>query len=94
MIAKLRVGAILFLSVIVPIIWISTKTSLLAHHKWAEKHIASAIDCFCKKCQKIKNRPDLILQHMFMMNIFSKLYRKLPELKEYLNWYRGEKRIG
>ena len=26
-----------------------------------------------------------------MLSIFSNLYRKLPELKDYLDWHRGEK---
>ena len=86
MTAQLRVGAIFFLSAIVPMQWLSAKTRLLAHCKWGEKHMDSAIDCAYKKCHKIKERPDLILQHTFKMNIFSKLYRKLPELKEYMNW--------
>ena len=72
--------------------WISATSHLLARRKWGENHIASAIDCVYKKCQKIKDSPALIIQHKFMMNIFSKLYRNLPELKEYLNWYRGEKK--
>ena len=91
MIAQLRVGAIFYLCVLVPMRWLSANTHLLEHRKWGEKHMASAIDCVCKKCQKIKERPALILQESFMMNIFSKLYRKVPELKDYLDWFRGEK---
>ena len=49
-----------------------------------------AIDCVYKKSLKIKERPDLILQKSFMLSIFSNLYRKLPELKYYLDWHRGE----
>ena len=53
--------------------------------------MACAINCVYKKSLKIKERPDLILQKSFMLSIFSKLYRKLPEFKEYLDWHRGEK---
>ena len=49
----------------------------------------SAIDFVYKKCQKIKKLQALILQHTFMMNILSKLHRKLIELKEYMNRYQG-----
>ena len=35
----------------------------------------------------------MIIKHTFMMKFFSELYRKLSELKEYLNWYQGEKII-
>ena len=50
-----------------------------------------AIDFVYKKSLKIKVRPDLILQKTFMLSIFSNLYRKLSELKDYLDWHRGEK---
>ena len=92
MVAQLRVGAVFFLCVIVPLCWLSAKTHLLAHRKWGDKYMAMAMDCVYKKCLLIKERPALILQKSFMMGIFSKLYRKLPELKEYLEWYRGEKK--
>ena len=54
--------------------------------------MASAIDCVYNKSQNIKERPRLILQHTFMMKIFSKLYKKMPELKQYMNCYRGDKK--
>ena len=53
--------------------------------------MACAIDCVYKNYLKIKERPDLILQKSYMLSIFSNLYRKLPELKDYLDWHRGEK---
>ena len=53
--------------------------------------MACAIDCVYKKSLKIKERPALILQKSFMLSIFSDLYRKLSELKDYLDWHRGEK---
>ena len=52
--------------------------------------MACAIDCVYKKSLKIKERPALILQKSFMLSIFLNLYRKLPELKDYLDWHRGE----
>ena len=53
--------------------------------------MACAIDCVYKKSMKIKERPALILQKSFMLSIFLNLYRKLPELKDYLDWHRVEK---
>ena len=53
--------------------------------------MACAIDCVYKNSLKIKDRPALILQKSFMLSIFSNLYRKLIELKDYLDWHRGEK---
>ena len=69
MIAYLRVGAIYIFKFIVPMRWLSAKTHLLAQRKWGENHMASAIDCVYKTFQKIKERPALILQNTFMMNI-------------------------
>ena len=90
MIAQLRVGSILFLSILVPMIWLSANIHILEHRKWGEKNMACAIDCVYKKSLKIKERPALILQKSFMLSIFSNLYRKLPYLKDYLDWDRGE----
>ena len=67
------------------------KDSYLGTSQVGKNHMSSAIYCVYKKCQNIKEILALILQHTFIMNIFSKLYRTLTELKEYLNWYRGEK---
>ena len=71
--------------------WLLEKTHLLAHHRYREKYMASAIECVYRKCQKIKELPALILQQTSTMNILPKLHKKLPEIKEYLNWYWGEK---
>ena len=90
MIAHLRVGFIFFLSVLVPMGWLSANTYLLENRKWREKNMACVINCVYKNSLKIKERPDLILHKSFMLSIFSKLYRKLPELKDYIDWHRGE----
>ena len=91
MIAQLRVGSIFFLSIIVPMRWLSANTHLLERRKWGEKNMAFAINCFYKNSLKIRDRPALILQKSFILSIFSNLYRKLPELKNYLDWHGGEK---
>ena len=90
MIAQLRVGSIFFLSILVPMRWLSANTHLMEHRRWGEKNMACAIDCVYKKSLKIKERPDLIIWKSFMLSIFSNLYRKLPVLKDYLDWHRGE----
>ena len=68
--------------------WLSADTRLLEHRKWAENNMDCAIDCVYNKSLKIKELPALILQKNFMLSIFSNLYRKLPELKDYLDWHR------
>ena len=62
MIAQLRVGSIFFLSIIVPMRWLSANTHLMEHRKWGEKNMACAIDCVYRNSLKIKERPALILQ--------------------------------
>ena len=62
----------------------------MEHWKWVDKNMDCGIDCVYKKYLKTKERPDLILQKSFMLIIFSNLYRNLPELKDYLDWHRGE----
>ena len=53
--------------------------------------MACAINCVYKKSLNTKERPALILQKSFMLSIFLNLYRKLRELKDYLDRHRGEK---
>ena len=88
MISQLRVGSIFFLSILVPMRWLSFNTNLLEHQNWGEKNIACAINCVYKKSLNIKERPALILQKHFMLSIISDFYRKLLELKDYLDWHR------
>ena len=45
MIAQLRFGYIFFLSILVPMIWLSANTHILEYRKWGEKNMACAIDC-------------------------------------------------
>ena len=62
MIAHLRVGSIFFLSVLVPMRWLSANTHILEHRKWGEKNMACATKCVYNKSLKIKERTALILQ--------------------------------
>ena len=54
MIAQLRVGSIFFLSILVPMRWLSANTHLLEHRKGGEKNMACDIDCVYKNYLKIK----------------------------------------
>ena len=44
-IAQLQVGSVFFLSILVPMRWLSANTHLLEHWKWGEKNMACVIDC-------------------------------------------------
>jgi len=43
---------------------------------------------------KIEKNGKLMLRDSFIMNIFQPLYKKLPELKDYLDYYFEEKRTN
>ena len=64
---------------------------MLAHRKWREKHMASAIDLAYSAFLKIETNPLLMLWESFVMEIFKPLYRKLPELEDYLSYYFEDK---
>ena len=89
--AQLRVGAIFFIAVIVPMRWLAGKIHLLAHRKWDVKSMSRPINHMYVAMQKLQFDGSLILDENFMMNIFKPLHRILPEFKEYLNWYFEEK---
>ncbi len=40
---------------------------------------------------KVEKNGRMMLRESFIMNIFKPLYKKLTELKEYLDWYFEEK---
>ena len=91
MIAQLRMGGIFFMSIIVPMRWLSGNTHLLEHRQWGEKHMAKSIDLVYEAFLKIERNPKLFLKEDFMMNIFKPLYEQLPELEDYMSWYFEEK---
>ena len=78
MIAQLRVGAIFFLSVIIPLCWLSDTTHLLEHQKWSGRHnMASAFECVYTKCQKTKERPELVPNKSFKMSVFFETIKEI-----------------
>ncbi len=91
MIAQLRVGSIYYMSVIVPMRWLAGNTHLLAHRNWGVRNMAHAIDLVYNAFLKIEQRPQLMLKESFVMNIFKRLYNKLPELTDFLDYFFEEK---
>ena len=73
-IAHPRVASILHLSVIWLLRWLAGKTHKLAHCQWGELSMGKAIDLFYEAFVKIEADGLLILDHEFMINIFSPLY--------------------
>eukprot|EP00956_Cyclotella_meneghiniana_P030608 scaffold77601_cov18-Cyclotella_meneghiniana.AAC.1 len=80
----------MYLSVIVPLRWLAGNTHKLAHRNWGERSMGKALDLLHEAFVKIRSDPSLLLKETFIMNIFKPLYAQLPELKDYLNYYREE----
>jgi hypothetical protein len=93
-IAQLRVASILFLAVVVPMRWLAGKTHELAHRGWGERLMGRAIDLLHVAFSKVQEDPSLLLDYDFIMNIFEPLYGDLPELEEFLEFYREDKRVN
>ena len=56
--------------------------------------MTTAVDLVYNAFIKIEKNIKLILRDSFIMNIFQPLYNKLPELKDYRNYYFEEKRTN
>ena len=50
-----------------------------------------ATDLLCGAFVKVQMNPELLLQENYIMSIFLPLFNQLPELKEYLDYYKEEK---
>ena len=79
------------MAVIVPMRWLAGNTHLLEHRKWGEADMCIAVDLVYNAFLEVEKNGRMMLRESFMMNIFKPLYNKLPELKEYLDWYFEEK---
>ena len=94
MIAQLRLGAVYYMAIVVPMRWLAGNTHLLQHRKWGEVHMTTAVDLVYNAFVKIETNGKLMLRESFVMNIFKPLYKKLPELKDYLDYYFEERRTN
>ena len=94
MIAQLRLGAVYYMAIVVPMRWLAGNSHLLQHRKWGEVHMTTAVDLVYNAFVKIEKNGKLMLRESFIMNVFQPLYNKLPELKDYLNYYFEEKRTN
>ena len=75
MIAQLRVGAIYFMAIIVPMRWLAGNTHLLEHRDWGEVHMTTAVDLVYNAFLKIENNGKLMLWESFIMNVLKPLYK-------------------
>ena len=83
MIAVSRLLSIIHISVCMPFRWLAGKTHELRAYSWGPMSMARVIDTVREKMSAIFEKPELIHDKTFMMDIF-KIYRdELPPFKEY-----------
>ena len=90
-IAVLRVASILHLAVIIRLQWLTANTHMLAECQWGERSMGRATQMLYDAFVSIQADGSLLLDHDFIMNIFSSLYPELPAFKEYLEYHLEEK---
>ena len=83
MIALARLLSIIHISVCMPFRWLAGKTHELRAYNWGPMSMARVIDTVREKMSAIFEKPELIHDEAFMMDVF-KIYRdELPPFKEY-----------
>ena len=83
MIALARLLSILHISICIPFCYLAGKTHEFAQYNWGAADMSRVIDTLHETLKRIKADPDLILDPLFMMNIFKEYRNELPPFKEY-----------
>ena len=65
----------------------------MGHRDFGEKDMSNICDLVYKAMQVVEVDGEKMLNEDFIMNIFSPLYSRVPELEESLNWYYEEKAL-
>ena len=91
MIAQLRVASILHLAVVLPMRWLAGNSHKLSDYGWGERSMGKALTLLHDAFVDVQGDGALLLDDIFIMNIFSPLYEEIPPLKEYLNYHFEEK---
>ena len=92
MIAQLRIASIVFMALVVPMRWLAGKTYelALAHHSWLERSMGRDVNPMYNTFVEVEADRQLMLNKDFIMGIFAQLYKELPELKAYLEYFFEE----
>ena len=94
MVAVSRLFSILYISVIFPMRWLAGKTPELAEYNWGPVSMGRALDTLHEKMNEIIEKPDLILDKDFMMNIFKEYIDELPPFKKYWDFMFNKKQMA
>jgi hypothetical protein len=88
----LRVLAILHISVCMPLRWLAANCGELSAHKFGVAEMANVVDIMDKAFNKVVTDGSKMMNEKFMMDMFSKLTRKIPPFADYLTYMFSEKR--
>ena len=78
MIALARLLSILHISVVMPFRYLAGKTHTLHEHNWGAADMGRVLDTLNSKLETIIQKPELIVDDAFMMDIFEEYRRELP----------------
>ena len=88
-IAKFRFLAMLHISCLLPLSWMTGRTHELIHRRWGARQMGLVLDIFLSKMEFLHDNPGLILNENWMMTMFHGLFEHkcvdfepLLELKE------------
>ena len=90
-IAQLRIASVMFLAIVVLMRLLAGTTQMLAHRKWGERSMGRAINLLHSAFLKIHNKPELLLDYEFVINIFQPLFCQLPEFHDYMDYFKEQK---
>ena len=85
MVSVARFWAIVHVSIVMPVRWLSGKTHELAEHNWGARSMGRVGDALHNACFDILNDSTLIHDESYMMHIFDDLAGELPPFREYLD---------
>jgi hypothetical protein len=83
MIALARLFSILHISICMPFRYLAGKTHEFKMYNWGAADVSRVINTLYGATQKLKKDPELLLDPLFMMNIFTCYQDQLPPFKEY-----------
>jgi hypothetical protein len=95
MIALSRLLSIIHLFIVVPCRYLAGKSHEFRDYNWSalDMNMSRVVDTLHQKLLKIKKQPDLVLDPIFMDNIFLEYRDELPPFQEYWNMLFKEKQM-
>ena len=83
MIALVWLLSILHLSICMPFRYLAGKSHEFKQYGWEAADMGRVLDTFYEKLQRVRDNPRLILDKLFMMDIFQEYREELPPFNEY-----------